>query len=217
MKSMVKIILLGILFQSAILTYGQIKVLPIDLQIGYGFIRKPFLELGIYLDKAQRHRIGLGASYRIPINFKGNFSPSDKSFHPLFFMSTPAYDGPGASLQYSKLLNNNLIQLIAKMEYAYLNSSSYWKNTNMCSDCRKANMYNASFGIGVPVDRRGIFSVVGELGYAYMHGFSTKRVQDDLSSPLTYERSKFYNHGLWLQLSLQVKIIGFNSGVAQNR
>lgn len=72
------------IFSFALSSSAQKKVVPVDLQIGYGLPRKPFIDLGVYLGQTQRHRIGIGANYRIPLNLFKDFNISKNSFSPLF-------------------------------------------------------------------------------------------------------------------------------------
>lgn len=197
--------------------YAQKKVLPIDLQIGYGLPRKPFVDFGVYLGQSQRHRIGIGANYRIPLNLFEDFNISKNSFSPLFFLYMGAFDGPGAFVHYEKLLGNNKITLGVKAEFAQVQSKSYWKGSNQCLECIKAQMYNATFTAGLPVDRRGIFNIHGDAGISLMYGLQTRRVQSEPWGPVSYNSKYFFIGGLYVQVALRVKIAGFNSGVAQNR
>lgn len=197
--------------------YAQKKVLPIDLQIGYGLPRKPFVDFGVYLGQSQRHRIGIGANYRIPINLFEDFNISSKSFSPLLFFHLGVYDGPGAFIHYEKLLGNNNITLGAKAEFAKVQSKSYWKGSNQCLHCVDAHIYNATFTVGIPVDRRGIFNIHSDAGITLMHGLSTRRSQSEPWGPVSYKHRYFFMGGLYLQVSLRVKVVGFNTGVAQNR
>ena len=196
---------------------AQKKVAPVDLQIGYGLPRKPFLDFGVYLGQTQRHRIGIGANYRIPLHLFEDFNISKNSFSPLFFLYMGAFDGPGAFIHYEKLLGNNKIILGVKAEFAQVQSKSYWKGSNQCLECIKAQMYNATFTAGLPVDRRGIFNIHGDAGISLMYGLQTRRVQSEPWGPVSYNSQYFFIGGLYVQVALRVKIAGFNSGVAQNR
>lgn len=210
--------LLFILIIGCGFTYGQDRaILPLDLQIGFGLPRKPFIDLGVYLGPTQRHRIGIGADYRIPIKLFEDFKISNNSFSPLFFFHMGAYDGPGTFIHYEKLLGNNKITLGAKVEFAQVQSKSYWKGTSQYDHCIKAQMYNATFTVGLPIDRRGIFNIHGDSGISLMYGLSTKRYQTAPWGPISYKSQFFLMGGLYVQISLRVKIVGFNAGVAQNR
>lgn len=196
--------------------YAQKKVLPIDLQIGYGLPRKPFLDFGVYLGQSQRHRIGIGADYRIPINQNQKFYATNKPFNPLNFINMGAYDGPGAFIHYEKLFASNFLTLGAKLSYARLISNIYWKGSDLCDQCLQANMGTASFTAGIPIDRRGIFNIFGDVGYTFIQG---KRTKGQITSIgyIGSTRESYYTSGLHAQLSLRVKVVGFNTGVAQNR
>lgn len=205
------------IFSFALSSSAQKKVAPVDLQIGYGLPRKPFLDFGVYLGKSQRHRIGIGADYRIPLHLFEDFNISKNSFSPLFFLYMGAFDGPGAFVHYEKLLGNNKITLGVKAEFAQVQSKSYWKGSNQCLECIMAQMYNATFTAGLPVDRRGIFNIHGDAGISLMYGLQTRRVQSEPWGAVSYNSKYFFIGGLYVQVALRVKIAGFNSGVAQNR
>lgn len=205
------------IFSFTLSSSAQKKVAPVDLQIGYGLPRKPFIDLGVYLGQTQRHRIGIGANYRIPLHLFEDFNISKNSFSPLFFLYMGAFDGPGAFIHYEKLLGNNKIILGVKAEFAQVQSKSYWKGSNQCLQCIKAQMYNATFTAGLPVDRRGIFNIHGDAGISLMYGLKTRRLQSEPWGPVSYSSQYFFIGGLYVQVALRVKIAGFNSGVAQNR
>ena len=204
--------------------FSQRMVHQLDARLGYGILNRPYLDFGVYVDKDHRHRLGVEGDYvfRLRKDFKVDDYLDKNSFLPYLFTKGWAFQGPGAALKYDFHLPFRFISLGPKLSFSHLWAKNFTQDpvTNATHNYSSSgNMYGISFQTTIGIDRKGIVSGYGEIGYVHFRGKAHSLKREFVYDPLnpgwqtSENNGKFVHNGFLLQLGIAVKIAGFNAGM----